>query len=1039
MMRFGHAAFLLLAASALACNQGPSHPAAPDAGTSPSFSIAARGLPDGRQGMSYAATIDTIGDPPLDLRWSIAAGSLPEGVVLNAAGPRAASLSGAPTQAGAFAFTVAAEGASGGHSTGGFSLQIRPPLSIVGDLIEGAEGQPFSADILVAGAPVGAVQWTISSGSLPVGIQLIGRGGGATLQGTPDPGNFNFTVLAVDAEGARAERAYALRIRSTLGIDGNPAPSGTETVAYQASLGVHGGVGSGYHWGFSGDLPPGIFFLEQTGASALLSGTPTMMGSYSFLVTVSDDLGGFAERPLTIDVGPRLEMVTAGFPNGRIAEDYSVSLSARGGGSTAYQWFVQVGRVPPGLSLTSNGANATVSGRPTEIGSFQFTIALALSPLETVTDDIRVEILENPPVISTAALPGGTWGVPYSAMLAAQSKVGGPFSWQLTRGALPPGVQLVAADAPTATLKGTPLQVGTFQFTIGFTDAGGTAAASYALDTSSLPELEVMARIFPPARVGRVYSATIGTRGARGGLSWQLAGGQLPPGLDLAPDGAGLSVRGTPTQDGFYRFAVRATDEGGATAQQDLSIHVGGARFWLAAAHTPEFFGPWTVTVRDVSTGTPGPATDLLSNFIAGDSALVFDLIFSPNPDLLSFWEISTKTLYLADLRSTPAVVKLTDQLRSDRGGPLRWAPDGTHFAYATEPVPNSFEFIHFLGEVGDSAVSAAPLPTAPCQYEGIWSPDSTRYATTSADRRSVYVSEGATTRAIALAPGQRADGPVAWTPDSRRLIFVAFDEEQLEERLFALDPGVEPARVFAVTPPGVDVNAFIRVAPDGGSIDLGVTSLTEVWALDVRSPQIGFARRVVDMAPASVSGFWSPDSRLLALFSQDPAAPVSVIDRDQIGLSAPLPLGGSSPLPPNFRFRWTPDSQRLLYADAAGDVFSVPLDGSAADLLLSGPLNPNELDPLSADSQLLIYASAAGLAAIDMASPPPRSPVVLDAKRPNTFAVAHVRKAVFYYSFGANGAGNKLWMVDLSGPTPGLPAELLDFGTGILDFAVSE
>jgi len=29
--------------------------------------------------------------------------------------------------------------------------------------------------------------------------------------------------------------------------------------------------------------------------------------------------------------------------------------------------------------------------------------------------------------------------------------------------------------------------------------------------------------------------------------------------------------------------------------------------------------------------------------------------------------------------------------------------------------------------------------------------------------------------------------------------------------------------------------------------------------------------------------------------------------------------------------------------------------------------------------------------------------------------------------------------MVDLSGPTPGLPTDLLDFGTGVLHFAVPD
>jgi hypothetical protein len=79
------------------------------------------------------------------------------------------------------------------------------------------------------------------------------------------------------------------------------------------------------------------------------------------------------------------------------------------------------------------------------------------------------------------------------------------------------------------------------------------------------------------------------------------------------------------------------------------------------------------------------------------------------------------------------------------------------------------------------------------------------------------------------------------------------------------------------------------------------------------------------------------------------------------------------------------------------------------------------------------------GLAAIDLASPPPRSSIVLDATAPGALSVAHARKAVFYMVFGANGSASKLWMVDLSGPTPARPTELLDFATGVLSFAVSD
>jgi len=136
-MRVGHATLSLLAAFGSACHQSPSHPTVPDAGTLPSYSIITQSLPDGRQGMSYAETIDTIGDPPADLRWSIAAGSLPQGMVLNVAGPAALRSEERPHRPAPSLSPLPPMDHPAGISTAAFSLQIRPPLSIVGDLTEG--------------------------------------------------------------------------------------------------------------------------------------------------------------------------------------------------------------------------------------------------------------------------------------------------------------------------------------------------------------------------------------------------------------------------------------------------------------------------------------------------------------------------------------------------------------------------------------------------------------------------------------------------------------------------------------------------------------------------------------------------------------------------------------------------------------------------------------------------------------------------------------------------------------------------------------
>jgi WD40 repeat protein len=325
-----------------------------------------------------------------------------------------------------------------------------------------------------------------------------------------------------------------------------------------------------------------------------------------------------------------------------------------------------------------------------------------------------------------------------------------------------------------------------------------------------------------------------------------------------------------------------------------------------------------------------------------------------------------------------------------------------------------------------------------PCGYDGIWSPDSTRYAVSSADARTIYVTDGVTTRAVAMPPERTVWGIVTWTADSSGLVFTARDPASGRYRIYYLDLTVD-SEALAVTPADLDFNPnSVWVSPDGGSILLlGPSFDPPLYVVDLRSPQFGFAKRI-DANLTGRGGFsWSPDSQRLA-FAAGSGIQLSVLDRDRIGLSPPIALGDSSlPVATDF-VTWTPDGERLLYPTASG-VFAVPAGGGAPDLIVADPLRQRDYAWLSGDPQRFIYSSRAGLSAIDMTAPSPRTPVQLDGNPPSQFSVAPARSAVFYYRYGQNRAPSKLWMVDLRTSTPAAPAELFDFGTGILNYAVSD
>jgi large repetitive protein len=528
-------------------------------------------------GSAYNQTITAIGGNG-SYSFSVTAGALPAGLTLSTSGV----LSGTPTAAGTFNFTITATDTSATPLTGArpYSVTIAAPTIAVTPaslvaVVNPSPGNSYTAALSAAGG-IGPYSFAVTAGTVPPGLTVSNTG---VFAGTPTAGgSFTFTVTATDAGGFTGSRVYTVPVNApSLALTPTTLPNGTGGTPYSQTIGVIGGGTAPFTFSLTaGALPPGLTLSN----SGTLSGTPSAPGSFNFTVTALDSSTGTGpysvSQAYTVAIGAGSQTIS-------FTSTAPTSATVGGTGYTPIATATSALPVTFTIDAASTGVCSIAGGVVSFVGAGTCTVNAnqagngAFSAAPQVQQSFAVGRASQTISFTSAAPTGATvGGATYTPMATATSGLAVAFSIDATS----TGVCTISSGVVSFTGVGT-CRINANQAGNAAFSAAPQVQQSFAVGA---PTITLTPTALQPATVATPFSATLSAGGGAAPYSFAVTGGALPAGMALSTGG---TLSGTPSAGGTFTFTVTATDAAGFTGARAFTLTVAAPTVTVGPASLP--------------------------------------------------------------------------------------------------------------------------------------------------------------------------------------------------------------------------------------------------------------------------------------------------------------------------------------------------------------------------------------------------------------------------------------------------------------------